>query len=81
MKTSLNHISVDKNIAGCCYQKGAIKAECDSFDERNLRKTLLVMATGSAKTRIVIALCKVLLDVGWVKNILWRKKHKGGEIK
>jgi type I restriction enzyme R subunit len=71
MKTSLNHISVDKNIAGRYYQEGAIKAVCDAFDNRNRRKALLVMATGSGKTRTVIALCKVLLDAGWVKNILF----------
>ena len=29
------------------------------------------MATGSGKTRTVIALCKVLLERGWVKNILF----------
>ena len=71
MKTSLSHISVDKNIAGRYYQEGAIKAVCDSFDQRNRRKALLVMATGSGKTRTVIALCKVLIDAGWVKNILF----------
>ncbi|MCU6763173.1 Type-1 restriction enzyme R protein [uncultured Roseburia sp.] len=71
MKISLNHISIDKKIAGRYYQEGAIKAVCDSFDKRNRRKALLVMATGSGKTRTVIALCKVLLDAGWVKNILF----------
>lgn len=71
MKTSLNHVSVDKHIAGRYYQEGAIKAVCDSFDKRNRRKALLVMATGSGKTRTVIALCKVLLNAGWVKNILF----------
>lgn len=44
---------------------------CDTFDNRNRRKALLVMATGSGKTRTVIALCKVLLDKGWDKNILF----------
>lgn len=29
------------------------------------------MATGSGKTRTVIALCKVLLDAGWIRNILF----------
>lgn len=29
------------------------------------------MATGSGKTRTVIALCDVLLQNGWVKNILF----------
>ncbi len=71
MKTSLTHISVDKKIAGRYYQEAAIKAVCDSFDRKNRRKALLVMATGSGKTRTVIALCKVLLDAGWVKNILF----------
>ena len=71
MKTSLGFISVDKNIAGRYYQEGAIKAVCKAFDEKNRRKALLVMATGSGKTRTVIALCKVLLEHGWVKNILF----------
>ena len=71
MKTSLKHIVVDKDIAGRYYQEGAIKAVCDTFDNRNRRKALLVMATGSGKTRTVIALCKVLLDKGWAKNILF----------
>lgn len=71
MKTSLSHVVVDKNIAGRYYQEGAVKAVCDSFDKKNRRKALLVMATGSGKTRTVIALCKVLLDAGWVKNILF----------
>ena len=71
MRTSLAHASVDKNIAGRYYQEGAIKAVCDSFDKKNRRKALLVMATGSGKTRTVIALCKVLLNAGWVKNILF----------
>ena len=71
MRGSLKYISVDKNIAGRYYQEGAIKAVCDSFGTKNRRKALLVMATGSGKTRTVIALCKVLLDQGWVKNILF----------
>ncbi len=71
MRGSLKYISVDKNIAGRYYQEGAIKAVCDSFGIKNRRKALLVMATGSGKTRTVIALCKVLLDQGWVKNILF----------
>lgn len=71
MRTTLNHVVVDKNIAGRYYQEGAIKAVCDSFGKKNRRKALLVMATGSGKTRTVIALCDVLLQHGWVKNILF----------
>lgn len=71
MRTSLKHIIVDKNIAGRYYQESAIKSVCMSFDEKNRRKALLVMATGSGKTRTVIALCDVLLKAGWIKNILF----------
>ena len=70
MRTSLKNIMVNRNIAGRYYQEGAIKAVCDAF-ARNRRKALLVMATGSGKTRTVIALCDVLLQHGWVKNILF----------
>ena len=71
MRTSLKNIRVDKEIAGRYYQESAIKAVCQSFDEKNRRKALLVMATGSGKTRTVIALCDCLLKAGWVKNILF----------
>lgn len=70
MRTSLKNIMVDRKIAGRYYQEGAIKTACDAF-ARNRRKALLVMATGSGKTRTVIALCDVLLQHGWVKNILF----------
>ncbi|MBU9744705.1 DEAD/DEAH box helicase family protein [Lachnospiraceae bacterium ASD3451] len=71
MRTSLCNIVIHKNIAGRYYQEAAIKAVCDSFGERNKRKALLVMATGSGKTRTVIELCNVMLNAGWVKNILF----------
>ena len=71
MRTSLKNIVVNKNIAGRWYQEAAVKAVCQSFDEKNRRKALLVMATGSGKTRTVMALCDLLLKHGWVKNILF----------
>ena len=70
-RMSLKYVNVDKNIAGRYYQEGAIKAVCRAFDDENRRKALLVMATGSGKTRTVMALCDVLLQHGWVKNILF----------
>ncbi len=71
MRTSLRNIVINKTIAGRYYQEAAIRAVCDSFGEKNKRKALLVMATGSGKTRTVIALCDVLLNAGWIKNILF----------
>ena len=71
MRSSLKNISVNPQIAGRYYQKAAIKAVCEAFGAKNRRKALLVMATGSGKTRTVIALCDVLLRQGWIKNILF----------
>lgn len=71
MRTSLKNINVNPNIADRYYQKSAISAVCNAFDKQNRRKALLVMATGSGKTRTVIALVDVLLQHGWIKNILF----------
>ena len=70
-KSSLAFVDVKKNIAGRYYQEAAVKAVCESFDKKNRRKALLVMATGSGKTRTVIALVDVLLNAGWIKNVLF----------
>ena len=70
-RASLQNVPVDTAIAGRYYQIAAVKAVCDSFGQKNRRKALLVMATGSGKTRTVIALVKTLLEQGWVKNVLF----------
>ena len=71
MRTHLNNVRISDDISGRYYQKEAIKAVCRAFDEENRRKALLVMATGSGKTRTVISIVDVLLRHGWVKNILF----------
>ncbi|MDV0443508.1 DEAD/DEAH box helicase family protein [Methanorbis rubei] len=70
-KTSLEHIIINENIAGRYYQKEAITAVTETFGKQNRRHALLVMATGSGKTRTVIALVALLLRSGWIKNILF----------
>ena len=70
-RRGLDRIIIDKSIAGRYYQEAAVKAVCDAFDKGNRRKALLVMATGSGKTRTIISLCKVLCEHNWVKNILF----------
>ena len=70
LRSPLKHVIVNQDIAGRYYQVAAIKSVCEAF-ARNRRKALLVMATGSGKTRTVMALCEILLKFGWVKNILF----------
>ncbi len=48
----------------------AIAAVGDAFDRRQ-RDALLVMATGSGKTRTTIALVDQLMRAGWVKRVLF----------
>ena len=67
----LTHLLIDENISGRYYQKEAIKAVCETFGQKNKRKALLVMATGSGKTRTVISLVKILIEKGWVRNFLF----------
>ena len=69
-KSPLQTIQIKETITNRYYQKEAIKAVCESF-ERGDRKALLVMATGSGKTRTVISLVDVLAKHGWVKNVLF----------
>ena len=67
----LDGASADKGVAGRYYQEAAVRAVCDAFGKGNRRKALLVMATGSGKTRTVIALVKALLERGWVRDVLF----------
>ena len=54
-RSSLKNILIREAITNRYYQKEAIQAVCRAFDSGNRRKALLVMATGSGKTRVVIS--------------------------
>jgi type I restriction enzyme R subunit len=62
---------VDRKIVERPYQQRAIRAIAKSFEADGDRKALLVMATGSGKTRTVIALVDLLMRAGWVKRVLF----------
>lgn len=69
-KQSLEHIYIDSNITNRPYQLEAIKRVCEAFENKH-RKALLVMATGTGKTRTAISLVDVLTGKGWVQNVLF----------
>ncbi len=66
----LTSAHVDPAIAGRPYQQRAIAAVGEHFDARQ-RRALLVMATGTGKTRTTIALVKQLMERGWAKRVLF----------
>ena len=66
----LSEAMIDSAIVERHYQHHAIRAIDEAFSAKQ-RQALLVMATGSGKTRTVIALVKQLMEAGWVKNVLF----------
>ena len=66
----MEHIFVDDKITNREYQLEAIKSVCETFEEGH-RKALVVMATGTGKTRTAISIVDVLSDKEWVKNVLF----------
>jgi len=63
-------LKADDRITNREYQKAAIKAVCESLNNKR-RRVLLVMATGTGKTRVAISLVDVLMRNEWVKNVLF----------
>ncbi|MPM28040.1 hypothetical protein SDC9_74557 [bioreactor metagenome] len=70
LKFSLQTTAINDEITNRYYQKEAIISACEAF-ENNQRHALLVMATGSGKTRTAMSLVDVLTQANWVKNILF----------
>ena len=69
-RSKITDQNVKEYITDREYQKRAIHSICDHFNKM-YRRGLLVMATGSGKTRVAISLCDVLLRNKWAKNILF----------
>ena len=69
-KENLEHIYIANNIANRPYQLEAVKKVCESFEQRH-RRALVVMATGTGKTRTAISLVDVLTSKNWVQNVLF----------
>jgi len=62
---------ISKSIVERYYQRRAIGKVAQSFEADRQRKALLVMATGSGKTRTVIALVDLLMKANWAKRVLF----------
>ena len=69
-KENLEHIFIDDKITNRPYQLEAIKSVCEAFEKKH-RKALLVMATGTGKTRTAISIVDVLTGKNWVQNVLF----------
>lgn len=66
----ITDLKISDEITNRPYQKMAITSICEHFNNNN-RRGLLVMATGTGKTRVAISLVDVLARNNWVKNVLF----------
>jgi type I restriction enzyme R subunit len=70
-RRALGTAEIDGTIVERFYQTRAIRRVAEAFEKDHLRRALLVMATGSGKTRTVIALSDLLLKANWARRILF----------
>lgn len=66
----ITDLTINDEITNRPYQKMAITNICEWLNAKH-RRGLLVMATGTGKTRVAISLVDVLTRNNWVKNVLF----------
>lgn len=69
-RQKLTDLAIKDRITNRDYQKRAVRAVCDHLNKMH-RRALIVMATGTGKTRVAISLCDVLFRNQWIKNVLF----------
>ena len=69
-KIVANDISINKEIIDRYYQERAVKKAIENYISGN-RKSLLVMATGSGKTRVAISIVDCLSRLNMIKRTLF----------
>lgn len=71
-RSGITDLSIKDEITDREYQKRAIKNMCEHFNAMH-RRGLIVMATGTGKTRVAISLCDVLIIIDEVHRSIFGK--------
>lgn len=69
-RADITDLTIDDEITNRPYQKTAIKSLVEWLNKKH-RRGLLVLATGTGKTRVSISLCKLLSSNNWIKKVLF----------
>ena len=69
-RANITDFTINDEITNRPYQKIAITRLCEKLNKMH-RRGLLVMATGTGKTRVSISLVDILTRNNWVKNVLF----------
>ncbi len=70
-RKDLTKIQINPAVAGRPYQIEAAARVMQRFQAERRRKALIVMATGTGKTRLSIGVVEMLLKAGWVRRVLF----------
>lgn len=70
-RTDITTISLNRDIADRYYQEEAIRRVMERFQGDRARAALLVMATGTGKTRVSAAITDMLMRANWVRRTLF----------
>lgn len=69
-RNAITDLTIDERITNRPYQKRVLQAVANHYNDMH-RRALLVMATGTGKTRVSISMVELLVRNGWVKNVLF----------
>lgn len=69
-RAEIKDVMIKEEITDRPYQQTAIKRIVEWFNAKH-RRGLLVLATGTGKTRVSISLCDILMRNDWVKTVLF----------
>ena len=69
-RAEIKDVTIKEEITDRPYQQTAIKRIVEWFNAKH-RRGLLVLATGTGKTRVSISLCDILMRNDWVKTVLF----------
>ncbi len=70
-RASLSTTPINAAITDRAYQQEAVRRVCEAFEQGKKRRGLLVMATGTGKTRTAMSLIDVMLRANWARRILF----------
>ena len=70
-RQKLSELGPKPEIIDRMYQIEAVTRVTEKFETHRKRKALIVLATGTGKTRVAMALCEMLFRAGWAQRVLF----------
>ena len=70
-RMKLSDLGPKPEIIDRMFQIEAVTRVTEKFETHRRRKALIVLATGTGKTRVAMALCEMLFRAGWAQRVLF----------